>query len=110
MLRILIFLEFFYHLNFKTERNVSGNQSVPILKWRDWIGLYPVLSNRKSYSQMLDSLYNITNCIYAFRFKQCTWNIPVSIKTDGIFLKKERKKERKKEKKTYVRQNKSKLN
>ena len=74
MLRILRFLEFFYHLKFKTERNVSGNQSVPILKWRDWVGMYPVLSNRKSYSQMLDSLYclfvhKLTNSIYAFRIK-----------------------------------------
>jgi len=33
-------------------------------KWRDWVGMYPVLTNRKSYSQMLDSLYKLTNCIY----------------------------------------------
>lgn len=90
MLRILRFLEFFYHLKFKTERNVSGNQSVPILKWRDWVGMYPVLSNRKSYSQMLDSLYKLTNSTYAIRIKQCTLNTLESIKTTGIFLKKKK--------------------
>lgn len=87
MFRILRFLHFFYHVKFKTERNVSGNQSAPILKRRDWVGMYPVLSNRKSYSQMLDSLYKLTNSTYAPRIKQCTCNILESIKTEGIFLK-----------------------
>jgi hypothetical protein len=59
MFRILRSLEFFYHLKLKTEKNVSESQSVPTLKWRDWVGMYPVLSNRKSYSQMLDSLYEL---------------------------------------------------
>jgi hypothetical protein len=90
MLRILRFLEFFYYLKFKTERNVSGNQSVPILKWKDWVGMYPVLSNRKSYSQMLDSLYKLTNSTYVIRIKQCTLNTLESIKTTGIFLKKKK--------------------